>query len=111
MLIYALFKSHAIDEVEECVGRYREAAKVVSDSKGGFCLEELNFLFYSARLHEVSAVHLPPPRRWKPLCMHVAWRVLPARPQSVCLSHVPPVKSRPSCEEVDPVAREDTRSC
>jgi len=52
VLIYALFKSHAIDEVEECVGRYREAAKVVSDSKGGFCLEELNFLFYSARLHE-----------------------------------------------------------
>ena len=35
------------------VVRYREAVRVKSEEKGGFHRQELNYLFCSARLHEV----------------------------------------------------------
>jgi len=54
-LIGALFKTHAIDEVEPLVMRYRETAKAQSARGGRFCLEELNSLIISAQLHEVRA--------------------------------------------------------
>jgi len=54
-LIGALFKTHALDEVEPLVMRYREAAKAYSARRGGAGFEEMNSLLFSARLHEVRA--------------------------------------------------------
>ena len=54
----ALFETKSIDEVEPLVLRYREAAKAESE-KEGFCVEELNSLLYSARLHEVLCLCTP----------------------------------------------------
>ena len=51
-LIYALFTTNSIDEVEPLVLRYREAAKAQSE-KVGFCFAEFEGLLWSARLHEV----------------------------------------------------------
>jgi len=53
-LIYALFATHSVEEVEPLVLRYQEAAKAQSKKEGeGVCLVELNSLLWSARLHEV----------------------------------------------------------
>ena len=84
-LIQSLFKTHAIDEVEPLVVRYREAARVNSDKKGGFCRQELEYLVCSARLHEVLSICTP---CWEPL--HTAQPLPPARPNSVPLSQVAP---------------------
>jgi hypothetical protein len=55
-LIYALFATNSIDEVEPLVLRYREATKVQSQ-KEGFCFSEFDSLLFSARLHEVPCMH------------------------------------------------------
>jgi hypothetical protein len=52
ILMYALFKTNSIDEVEPLVLRYREAAKAQSE-KEGVCFAEFNSLLFSAQLHEV----------------------------------------------------------
>jgi hypothetical protein len=71
-LIFALFSTNSIDEVEPLVPRYREAAKAQSE-KGGVCLAEFYSLLYSARLHEV-------------LCMHPAFEN-PLPQSSNCFQH------------------------
>ena len=58
--------------------RYREAAKVQSETSGGFSMLEVHSLFHSARLHEVLCVCTP---RWEPL--YTARPLLPARPKSL----------------------------
>ena len=58
VLIYALFKTNAIDEVEPLVLRYRAAAKAQSEMEG-FCYAEFNSLLFSARLHEVLCLCNP----------------------------------------------------
>jgi len=55
-LIYALFKTKSIDEVEPLVLRFREAVKAQSE-KHGACFEEFDSLLCSARLHEVLCMH------------------------------------------------------
>jgi len=76
-LIGALFQTHAIDEAEPLVLRYRKAAKAQSE-KEGFCFAELNSLNYSARLQEVLCICTP---RWEAL--FTARPLLPAQPYSV----------------------------
>ena len=51
-LVETLLHTHAIDEVEPLLLRYREAAKAQSE-KEGVCCAEFNSLLCSARLHEV----------------------------------------------------------
>jgi len=64
LLIYALFATNSIDEVEPLVLRYRKAAKAVSEKEGvGVCFAEFESLLCSARLHEVLCICIP---RWKP---------------------------------------------
>ena len=60
-LIGALFQTNAIEaaieEVEELVARYQEASKAFSQSErteGRLCWMEVESLYYSARLHEVT---------------------------------------------------------
>jgi len=62
-LVYALFKTNSIDEVEPLVLRYRDAAKAKSE-KEGVCFEEFHSFVYSARLHEVLCM---PPTFGNPL--------------------------------------------
>jgi len=62
-LVQALLHTHAIEEVEPLVLRYREAAKAQSE-KEGVCFAEFNSLLFSARLHEVLCLRIP---RWEPL--------------------------------------------
>jgi hypothetical protein len=57
-LVEFLFHTHAIDEVEPLVLRYREAAKVQSE-KEGVCFAEFESLLFSARLHEVLCLCTP----------------------------------------------------
>jgi hypothetical protein len=56
VLMYALFKTNSIDEVEPLVLRYREAAKAQSEKKG-VCFADLDSLLFCARLHEVVCMH------------------------------------------------------
>jgi hypothetical protein len=64
-LVDALLRTHAIDEVEPLVLRYREAAKALSEKEGAaFCFAEINSFFFSARLHEVLCLCTP---GWEPL--------------------------------------------
>ena len=64
-LMFALFSTKLIDEVEPLVLRYREAVKAQSGKQGaGFCFAECDSLIYSARLHEVLCLCTP---RWEPL--------------------------------------------
>ena len=58
-LVGGLFHTHAIDEVEPMVQRYREATKAQSDKKGSLAVGELLSLIYSARLHEVMCLCPP----------------------------------------------------
>ena len=55
-LMYALLKTHSIDEVEPLVLRYREATKAKSE-KEGLCLSEFDSQLWSARLREVLCMH------------------------------------------------------
>jgi len=55
----ALLLTHAIDEVDPLVLRYREAAKAQSRRDGRVCFWELSSLYYSARLHEVGKPSTP----------------------------------------------------
>ena len=48
-----LFRTHAIDEVEPLVTRYREVAKAKSDKLEHVAFERFHSLVASARLHEV----------------------------------------------------------
>ena len=57
-LIFALFQTDSIDEVEPLVLRLREAATAQSD-KGGFCSAELVSMLESAHLHEVLCTCTP----------------------------------------------------
>ena len=52
-LIDVLFYTHAFDEAEPLVARYREAAKAESEEQGRLDMSELWSLYMSARLHEV----------------------------------------------------------
>ena len=88
VLIEALFEINSIDEVEPLVLRYKEAAKAQS-GKEGFCFAEFNSLLCSAQLHEVLCLCTP---RWESLTTALA--LLPARPYSVWLSHIPPCPRR-----------------
>jgi len=49
----ALFRTHAIDEVEPLVARFLEFAKAESDKKGRLGFWHVESLYTSARLHEV----------------------------------------------------------
>jgi len=55
----ALFLTHAIDEVEPLVLRYREAANAQSRRDGQVCFWELQSLYASARLLEVGNPSTP----------------------------------------------------
>jgi len=55
----ALFRTHAIDEVEPLVARFLEAAKAESDKRGRLCYWEFYSLYTSARLHEVLCTCTP----------------------------------------------------
>ena len=56
----ALFLTHAIDEVEPLVARFREAAEAESrEGGGGACFRELESLYASARLQEVGNPFTP----------------------------------------------------
>jgi len=57
-LVRALLHTHAIEEVEPLVLRYREAAKAQSE-KEGLCFAECDSLLFSARLHEVLCLCTP----------------------------------------------------
>jgi hypothetical protein len=59
----ALFRTHAIDEVEPLVARYLKAAKTESEKQGRLVISEIRSLVASARLHEVLC-SCPP--RWEP---------------------------------------------
>jgi len=59
----ALFRTHAIDEVEPLVARYLEAAKKESEKQGRLIISEFRSLYTSARLYEVLC-SCPP--RWEP---------------------------------------------
>ena len=64
-LVYALFATNSIDEVEPLVLRYREATKAIeSYREAGFCVLEFDSIILSARLHEVMCMH---PAFGKPL--------------------------------------------
>ena len=92
-LIQALFVTHAIDELEPLVLRYREAAKAQSNNQGTpFTFSVLDSFIASARLHEVLCLCTP---RWEPL--HTARLLLPAWPSSVCLAQVPPRPREDTC--------------
>ena len=54
-LIDALFKTHAIDEVESVILSYREAATTQAASTGRLCFTQMDSLLYSARFQEVSS--------------------------------------------------------
>ena len=56
LLMYALFQTNSIAEVEPLVLRYRKAAKA-EGGKEGFCFAEFNSPLCSARLHEVLCIH------------------------------------------------------
>jgi len=59
-LIYALFRTNLIDEVEPLVLRHHEAAKAQSEKEGaGFCFPQFESLLCSARLHEVLCICTP----------------------------------------------------
>ena len=58
-LIEALFFTHAIDEVEPLVLRFREATDAESQHVGRVCFMELQSLCASARLHEVGNPSTP----------------------------------------------------
>ena len=58
-LIGALFTTHALEEVDPLVLRYREAAKARSEKEGVPCYAAYSSLFYSARLHEVLCLCTP----------------------------------------------------
>jgi len=49
----ALFRTHAIDEVEPLVAQYLEAAKAESQKRGRLSMSEIRSLYASVRLHEV----------------------------------------------------------
>ena len=49
----ALFHTHAIDEVEPLVARFRAVAQTVSDKQGRPCYYFFYSFYTSARLHEV----------------------------------------------------------
>jgi hypothetical protein len=55
----ALFRTHAIDEVEPLVARYVEMAKAESDKQGRLSFSEIRSLYTSARLHEVLCSWTP----------------------------------------------------
>jgi hypothetical protein len=55
----ALFDTHAIDEAEPLVARYRETAKADSDTQGRLSYWEFDSLLMSARLHEVLCTCAP----------------------------------------------------
>ena len=57
-LVESLLHTHAIDEVEPLVLRYRNAAKVQAE-KEGVCVAEFDSLLWSARLHEVLRLCTP----------------------------------------------------
>ena len=61
-LVFTLFRTGSIEEVEPLVLRYREAAKAHSE-KEGCCFAELNSLLFSAQLHEVLCLCTP---CWEP---------------------------------------------
>ena len=64
----ALLETHAIDEVEPLVARYRELAKAASKTGGRLDVVELHSLYTSARLHEVlCAIHWEPLRTARPV--------------------------------------------
>jgi hypothetical protein len=77
-LIFALFQTNSIDEVEPLVLRFREAAKAQSE-KEGFCLLEFDSVVCSARLHEVLCLCTP---CWQPLL--TASSLPAARPSRIC---------------------------
>ena len=58
-LTKALFQTHAIDEVEPLVLRFREAAEAESQKVGRVCYWELESLYVSARLLEVGNPSTP----------------------------------------------------
>jgi len=58
-LTYALFRIHAIDEVEPLVSRFRAAAEAESLRDGHVCSRELESLYASARLLEVGNPSTP----------------------------------------------------
>jgi hypothetical protein len=60
-LIDALFWTHAFDEVEPLILRFRKAAeaKSLQDGRVSFCYWELESLYASARLHEVGNPSTP----------------------------------------------------
>ena len=69
----ALFKTHAMEEIEELVLRFRKAAKAESRKVGELCFHELDSLYASARLHEVLCICTPcwdPLHTARPLAFH-----------------------------------------
>jgi len=65
-LINALFKTHAVDEVEPLVLRYREVVKADSAREGNIC-NELQGLIFRAQLHEVLSIQ---PFAGNPFTLH-----------------------------------------
>jgi hypothetical protein len=56
-LVFALFSTNLIDEVEPLVLRYREAAKAHSENEGLLTYPALDCVYTTARLHEVLCMH------------------------------------------------------
>jgi tetratricopeptide (TPR) repeat protein len=86
-LTSALFQTHAIDEVEPLVPRYREAAKAESQRLGYLGFNELQSLYASARLHEVLCTCTPcwePPHTARPLHATKADSICYRIQRSVC---------------------------
>ena len=78
VLMQALFKAHAIDEVEPLVLRYREATQAERGNEG-FCLLEFDSVVFSAWLHEVLCLCAP---RWKKF--FTGSSLLAAWPSRIC---------------------------
>jgi hypothetical protein len=89
-LIFALFETESIDEVEPLVLRFREATKAERE-KGGFDFAECDSLLCCARLHEVLRMH--------PACGH------PLPQLCNCFQHG---HIASNCQQVPPRPREDT---
>jgi len=95
-LIDALFKTHAVAEVEPLVLRYREAIKAKSARGGNLC-NELRGILFRAKLHEVLSIQ---PCAGKPSKLHCLLHSIKA--DSVCY-RTHPVREK-STAILEPVA-------
>ena len=65
-LFRALFSTNAIDEVEQLIPRFREAARAESLREGRHCYFEFRSIYYSALFYEVHSLFTHPVQETPP---------------------------------------------